>query len=85
MNCQQNIDLSPLNTLALPGKAARYQKITAQEQLTAADLPASERFILGGGSNLVINGDFDGLILHMAIPGKHRLRDDAEAWYIEAG
>ena len=85
MNCQQNIDLTPFNTLALPGKAARYQKITTQDHLTAADLPTSKRFILGGGSNLVLNGDFDGLILHMAIPGKRLLREDAEAWYIEAG
>jgi len=85
MHSEQNIDLTPLNTLALPGKAARYQKIISPDQLTAADLPASKRFILGGGSNLVLNGDFAGLILHMAIPGKRLLREDAEAWYIEAG
>ncbi len=85
MHSEQNIDLTPFNTLALPGKAARYQKITTQTQLTAAELPAGKRFILGGGSNLVLNGDFDGLILHMAIPGKRLLREDAEAWYIEAG
>jgi UDP-N-acetylmuramate dehydrogenase len=77
MHSEQNIDLTPFNTLALPGKAARYQKITTQTQLTAAELPAGKRFILGGGSNLVLNGDFDGLILHMAIPGKRLLREDA--------
>ena len=85
MTPQQNVDLTPFNTLALPGQAVRYQKITAQAQLTAADLPAGKRFILGGGSNLVLNGDFDGLILHMAIPGKRLLTEDNEAWYIEAG
>ncbi len=85
MTSHQNVDLTPFNTLALPGRAARYQKITAQAQLTAAELPAGKRFILGGGSNLVLNGDFDGLILHMAIPGKRLLTEDNDAWYIEAG
>ena len=84
MTLQQNVDLSPFNTLALPGQAARYQKITAPGQLAAAELRAARRFILGGGSNLVLTGDFDGLVLHMAIPGKRLLREDAEAWYIEA-
>ena len=37
------------------------------------------------GSNLVLTGDFDGLMLHMAIPGKRLVKEDAEAWYIEAG
>ena len=85
MTPNTNIDLTAFNTLALPGQAARYQKITAQAQLTAAELPAGKRFILGGGSNLVLNGDFDGLILHMAIPGKRLLTEDNDAWYIEAG
>ena len=79
------VDLTPFNTLALPGQAARYQKITAVEQLCEAALKHSKRFILGGGSNLVLTGDFDGLVLHMAIPGKRLLKEDAEAWYIEAG
>ena len=82
---QKHVDLTPFNTLALPAKAAAYQKITAPEQLTTPELANEKRFILGGGSNLVLTGDFDGLVLHMAIPGKHLLNEDAEAWYIEAG
>ncbi len=85
MATQSNVDLSPFNTLALPGRAAHYQKITTVEQLTASPLLKEKRFILGGGSNLVLTGDFAGLVLHMAIPGKRLLKEDAEAWYIEAG
>lgn len=79
------VDLAPFNTLALPGKAARYLKITDSAQLADPALRTERRFILGGGSNLVLGGDFDGLVLHMAIPGKHLLREDADAWYVEAG
>ncbi len=80
-----NVDLALYNTLALPGRAARYQKITRADQLTVRSLADGRRFILGGGSNLVLTGDFDGLMLHMAIPGKRLLREDDEAFYIEAG
>ncbi|MBS1130697.1 MAG: UDP-N-acetylmuramate dehydrogenase [Proteobacteria bacterium] len=85
MNPSTNVDLTPFNTLALPGRAARYQKITAPEALTAPELVKEKRFVLGGGSNLVLTGDFDGLLLHMAIPGKRLVKEDAEAWFIEAG
>ncbi|UCV19054.1 UDP-N-acetylmuramate dehydrogenase [Ferribacterium limneticum] len=85
MNSVHNVDLTPFNTLALPGKAAAYRKITAPEQLTAPELAGQTRFILGGGSNLVLTGDFAGLVLHMAIPGKRLLKEDSEAFYIEAG
>ena len=85
MNFAQNVDLTPFNTLALPGQAAAYQKITAPGQLAVPELASQTRFILGGGSNLVLTGDFDGLVLHMAIPGKRLLKEDGEAFYIEAG
>lgn len=85
MNLRHDVDLRPFNSLALPGRAARYLKITAPAQLTVAEPAGERRFILGGGSNLVLSGDFDGLVLHMAIPGKRLLKEDGEAWYIEAG
>ena len=84
MQPSNNVDLTPFNTLALPGKAALYQRITEPSELAAKELHNHKRFILGGGSNLVLTGDFDGLVLHMAIPGKQLLSQDHEAWYIEA-
>jgi UDP-N-acetylmuramate dehydrogenase len=79
-------DLTAFNTLALPGKAAHYLQVTAPEQLAELTLAAGQRcFVLGGGSNLVLTGDFNGLLLHMAIPGKRLLRETATDWYVEAG
>jgi len=78
-------DLSALNTLALPGRAACYVRIENATELAATGDAQGRRFILGGGSNLVLTGDFDGLVLHMAIPGKRLLNEDADAWYVEAG
>lgn len=86
---EREADLSRRNTLALPGRAALYARITATEQLTAltncyapGDRPC---FVLGGGSNLVLTKDFDGLVLHMAIPGRELAGEDTDAWYVRAG
>jgi UDP-N-acetylmuramate dehydrogenase len=83
---QSDVDLGARNTLALPGRAAFYAEITAPEQLVAlAGKLAVRRFILGGGSNIVVGGDFDGLMLHMAIAGRELVFEDADAWYVRAG
>lgn len=78
-------DLTPFNTLALPARAKRFARITATGQLQSPALAGQSRFILGGGSNLVLTADVDRLVLHMAISGRRLLREDGEAWYVEAG
>ncbi len=83
--CRTGVDLSACNTLALPARATSYARIDEAAQLAAPEFAAQRRFILGGGSNLVLTGDFEGLVLHMAIPGRRLLREDADAWYVEAG
>lgn len=77
-------DLGPLNTLALPGRAARFVRIETAEALRDPQFAHGPRFILGGGSNLVLGSDVDRLVLHMAISGKRLLKEDADAFYIEA-
>ena len=86
---EREANLSKNNTLALPGRAALYAYITASAQLESLrNSPAfaeRRRFVLGGGSNLVLTGDYDGLVVHMAIAGRALLGEDAEAWYVRAG
>ncbi|MDR2788546.1 MAG: UDP-N-acetylmuramate dehydrogenase [Candidatus Accumulibacter sp.] len=81
---RENVSLISFNTLALPGRARRYVRITADNQLMAF-IGVRPRFVLGGGSNLVLAGDFDGLVLRVAIPGRALIGEDAEAWYVRAG
>ena len=85
MILQHGVDLAASNTLALPARAALHAIIGDAEQLAAPELRQTPRFILGGGSNLVLTGDFDGLVLQMAIPGRRLVSEDANAWYVEAG
>ena len=86
---ERDADLARRNTLALQAHATLYARITAPAQLTTlvkSGLPSDlRRFVLGGGSNLVLSGDFEGLVLHMAIPGRELVGEDADAWYVRAG
>ena len=86
---EREANLVKRNTLALPAHAALYARITAAEQLVALAAfyaPGDCRFfVLGGGSNLVLSGDFDGLVLDMAIAGRSLVGEDSEAWYVRAG
>ncbi|WP_319242375.1 UDP-N-acetylmuramate dehydrogenase [uncultured Propionivibrio sp.] len=82
---QSDVDLAARTTLALPGKAARFASITRREELEMLAGSTEQRFVLGGGSNVVLTGDFPGLILHMAIHGRELAGEDADAWYVRAG
>ena len=81
---ETGISLQQANTLALPGRAALFLKANNETQLTDPALRDTPKFILGGGSNLVLTGDVDRLVIQMDIRGKALQAEDAEAWYITA-
>ena len=86
---EREVDLASRNTLALPGRAALYATISSAGELVQlarlADKLPPRRFVLGGGSNLLLSGDYDGLVLQMAITGRELVGEDSEAWYVRAG
>ncbi|MFP3565517.1 UDP-N-acetylmuramate dehydrogenase [Paraburkholderia sp. SIMBA_030] len=57
------------------------QLMAAVRDPRAAGLP---RLVLGGGSNVVLTGDFGGLVLLVALRGRQIVREDKDAWYVEA-
>lgn len=86
---ERDVDLRPLNTFGLPARAAHFAVIEDAGDLRALfaqpELAAAPRLVLGGGSNIVLTRDFDGLVLKVAIRGRRVVREDDDAWYIEAG
>ncbi|MGE5386167.1 MAG: UDP-N-acetylmuramate dehydrogenase [Betaproteobacteria bacterium] len=78
-----HFSLTALNTLRLSACAAQYWRVEKPEDLLELP-PHRQRFILGGGSNVVLAGDFDGLVLHVALSGRFLAGEDADAWYVEA-
>jgi UDP-N-acetylmuramate dehydrogenase len=75
LSVTEHADLRELNTLAIAARARYLIRISGVDDLTAALAWAEAReldtLILGGGSNLVFAGDFDGAVLHIQIRGRH--------------
>src|SRR5471032_1965955 len=73
LTIEHNYSLQRLNTFGIEASAAAYVSITSTAQLQAAlrdpAIAGMPHLILGGGSNIVLTGDFPGAVLHMATRG----------------
>ena len=71
---RHDVPLQAFNTFGIAASAHAYLAITEVGQLGAlaadARLAALPRLVLGGGSNLLLTGDVDALVLHMALAGR---------------
>ena len=72
--------LQALNTFGIAATARAYLRVSSSADLQAVRantaLSSLPRLVLGGGSNLVLSGDFDGLVLHLANQGKSIVSED---------
>jgi len=66
---EHDVSLQALNTFGLPARARHYLRVTQADQLASLP-PALPRFVLGGGSNVLLTRDVEALVLHMAIAGR---------------
>ena len=81
--------LQALNTFGIAACARAYLKVDSVARLAAvmADpaLSTMPRLLLGGGSNILLTGDVDALVLHMAIEGKTVVGQDDQQTLVRAG
>jgi len=86
---EENKDITSLTTFGIPVRARYFAEYASEKELLK--ISRDERFInnpvlhIGGGSNLLFIGDYDGLILHSAIKGIVRYDKNAETVYAIAG
>jgi UDP-N-acetylmuramate dehydrogenase len=85
----RDVQLRSLNTLGLPAIAETLVVISALDQLaevrTRAEFVGRKRLVLGCGSNVVVSGDFAGIVLQIQIAGRQFLGEDEAAYYVRAG
>jgi UDP-N-acetylmuramate dehydrogenase len=86
----ENYSLKKLNTFGTEATARYFFEFTEpsdlQELIFSGTLPSGEQLlILGGGSNLLFVGDFDGWVLHPNIPGITLEREDRNFVWVRAG
>lgn len=86
MNVQQNISLKPYNTFGIDVKANRFIEITDKLQLKAVlEKNSLPLLILGGGSNLLLTKDFEGLVIKNNIKGIDILEEDNQSIILKVG
>ena len=86
MNIQENISLKPYNTFGIDAKAKYFVEITGLAQLQKVlELKAyPERFIISGGSNLLLTKDIDALVIYINLKGKTIVEEDESTVEIKA-
>ncbi len=88
LSLQREQSLRTLNTFGIDARAAALLRVDSVDVLRAmrADptLAAMRRLVLGGGSNLLLTQDFDGLVLHMANRGIAVTGEDDEHVFVTA-
>ena len=74
------------NTFGMDVKAKRYVEYDSEEELKNL-IPTLDGEVLhiGGGSNLLFKGDFEGTVLHSAIKGIEVVDESAESALVRAG
>jgi UDP-N-acetylmuramate dehydrogenase len=89
MIVEHNVPLQAHNTFGIVAKARALVRVRSPEDLTAllADpVWADEaKFVLGGGSNIVLTGDVKPLVLKVEIMGRRVVGDGPRATVVEAG
>ncbi|HEV6963836.1 UDP-N-acetylmuramate dehydrogenase [Roseateles sp.] len=86
---ENDVNLRPYNTFGLPAVARRLVRIREAADVRRVvdhpDLGRAPKFVLGGGSNLVLTRDVEAVVLKMEIPGIRLLEAREDAWIVEAG
>ncbi|MEX0617667.1 MAG: UDP-N-acetylmuramate dehydrogenase [Pseudohongiellaceae bacterium] len=78
----RHIDLGPFTTFGVPGRARFYVALDSPETLEEAIAwhrpRKSPLLVLGGGSNVLLQHDFPGLVLHVRTRGIEVLSETAD-------
>jgi UDP-N-acetylmuramate dehydrogenase len=89
MNLQENISLKPYNTFGIDARAkyfSSFYSLTQLEEILNYKLhTTSHKLILGGGSNILLTKDFEGIVLKNEITGIEIIKEDEEHVYIKVG
>jgi UDP-N-acetylmuramate dehydrogenase len=72
MQIQTNFSLKKYNTFGIEAKAKQFVAVHNIEDLKSIlkNHSSDKKFILGGGSNMLLTQDIDALVIHVDLKGK---------------
>ena len=89
MLVEKNASLQSANSFGIAARARALVRVCSQAEVQEAaarfDLAREPFFVLGGGSNIVLTGDVQPLVLKVEIPGMALVQETARHWVVQAG
>ena len=89
MQIDSGVSLKPYNTFGLPAVARTLVRISSDADVRRVvddpKLGLAAKFILGGGSNIILTRDMPQVVLKVEVRGMRVVEERADAWIVEAG
>ncbi|MFY8010143.1 MAG: UDP-N-acetylmuramate dehydrogenase [Flavobacterium sp.] len=86
MQMQSNFSLKSFNTFGIEAKAKNFVAVHSLDELKTVlvEYAAEPKFILGGGSNMLLTQDIEALVIHIDLKGKRILKEDDDFVWVES-
>ena len=86
MQIHTNFSLKNYNTFGIEAKAKEFVSVHSSDELIEIlqQHPTSKKFILGGGSNMLLTQDVDALVIHLDLKGKKIIDENDDFVWVES-
>ena len=86
MHIQHNFSLKKYNTFGIEAKAKEFVAVHSVDELknVLIENKSKSKFVLGGGSNMLLTKDIDALVIHIDLKGKKIISEDADFVTVES-
>lgn len=89
MQIQKNVSLKPYNTFGIEATARFFVEIKSIEELKSIlqnpDYQLIDKLFLGGGSNILLTTDYDGLVIKINLKGINKVFENDAHIHVKAG
>jgi UDP-N-acetylmuramate dehydrogenase len=89
MTVERSVNLRPYNTFGLPAVANRLVRIKSDADvrriLGEPELGRAPKFVLGGGSNVVLTRDVESVVLKVEVLGRRVVKETGDSVVVEFG
>lgn len=86
MQIHKNFSLKKYNTFGIEAKAGQFVSVQSVDELITVlnENPTTKKFILGGGSNMLLTQDINALVIHLDIKGKKIIDENDDFVWVES-
>ena len=89
MQIETGVSLKPYNTFSLPAVARTLVRVASDADVRRVvdhpELGMAPKFVLGGGSNIILTRDMPQIVLKVEVRGVRLVEERTNAWIVEAG